>query len=53
MTLYKGTLKDEDLGGDEPQIELARVPLTLKIREETMFGLESLIDLAQVIILHS
>ena len=43
MTLYKGTLEDEDLGNDEPQIELARIPLTLKINEETTYGLESLL----------
>ena len=44
MTLYKGTLEDEDLGDDEPQIEPARIPLTLKITKEATFGLESLID---------
>ena len=44
MTLYKGTLEDEDLGNDEPQINPARIPLTLKIIEETTYGLESLID---------
>lgn len=44
MTLYKGTLEDEDLGDDEPQIEPARIPLTLKITKETTYGLESLID---------
>ena len=42
--MYKGTLEDKDLGDDEPQIELARIPLTLKITNETMFGMESLID---------
>ena len=35
MTLYKGTLEDEDLGDNEPQIELARIPLTLKITNVT------------------
>ena len=44
MTLYKGTLEGQDLGDDEPQIEPARIPLTLKITEEATFGLESLID---------
>ena len=44
MTLYKGTLEDEDLGDEEPQVEIARIPLTLKIMEEATFGLESLID---------
>ena len=42
--MYKGTLEDEDLGDDEPQIEPARIPLTLKITNEAMFGLESLIN---------
>ena len=42
--MYKGTLEDEDLGDDEPQVEPARIPLTLKITKETTFGLESLID---------
>ena len=41
MTLYKGTIEDEDLGDDEPQIEPAIIPLTLKIRNEATFGLES------------
>ena len=44
MTLYKGTLEDEDLGDEEPQVEPARIPLTLKITEGATFGLESLID---------
>ena len=44
MTLYKDTLEDEDLGDDEPQVEPARIPLTLKITEETTFGLKSLVD---------
>ena len=44
MTLYKGTLEDEDLGDDESQIEPVRIPLTLKITNEATFGLESLID---------
>ena len=44
MTLYKGTLESQDLGDDEPQIEPARIPLTLKITKEATFGLESLID---------
>ena len=44
MTLYKGTLEDEALGDDEPQVEPARIPLTLKITNEATFGLESLID---------
>ena len=44
MTLYKGTLEDEDLGDEEPQVEPARIPLTLKITDEATFGLESLID---------
>ena len=44
MTLYKGTLEDEDLGDDELQVELVRIPLTLKIMDEATFGLESLID---------
>ena len=44
MTLYKGTLEDEDLGDDEPQVEPARIPLTLKIIDKTTFGLESLVD---------
>ena len=44
MSLYKGTLEDEDLGDDEPQVEQARIPLTLKITNEATFGLESLID---------
>ena len=39
MTLYKGTLEDEDLGDDEPQVEPARIPLTLKITNETTFGM--------------
>ena len=42
--MYKGTLEDEDLGDDEPQVEQARIPLTLKIMNEATFGLESLID---------
>ena len=45
MILYKGTIEDKDLGDDEPQIEPARISLTLKITDETSFGLESLIDL--------
>ena len=44
MTLYKGTLEDEDIGDDEPQVEPARIPLTLKITDDTTFGLESLVD---------
>ena len=28
MTLYKGTLEDEDIGDDEPQVEPARISLT-------------------------
>ena len=44
MTLYKGTLENEDLGDDEPQVEPARIPLTLKVTDEATFGLESLID---------
>ena len=32
MILYKGTLEDDDLeGNDEPWIEPARIPLTLKV----------------------
>ena len=44
MTLYNGTLEDEGLGDDEPQFEPMRIPLILKIMNETTFGLESLID---------
>ena len=44
MTLYKGTLEDEDLGDEEPHVEPARISLTLKITDEATFGLESLID---------
>ena len=47
LTLYKGTLDDEDLRDDEPQIEPARIPLTLKITNEATFGLESLVDQEQ------
>ena len=43
--MYKGTLEDENLGDDEPQIEPARISLTLKIMDETTFSLKSLIDL--------
>ena len=42
--MYKGTLEHEDIGDDEPQIEPARISLTLKITDEATFGLESLID---------
>ena len=44
MTLYKGTLEDEDVGDDEPQVEPARIPLTLKVIDKATVGLESLID---------
>lgn len=44
MTLYKGTLMDENLGDDEPQVEPARIPLTLKITNDTTFGLDALLD---------
>ena len=37
MTLYKGTLEDENLEDDEPQVEPARIPLTLRITDETTF----------------
>ena len=46
MTLYKGTLEDNNLEGEEPQIELARISLTLKITKKSTFELESLIDLS-------
>ena len=42
--MYKGTLEDEDLGDEEPQVDPTRIPLTLKITNEATFGLESLID---------
>ena len=45
MTLYKGTLENADIGDDEPQVEPARIPLTLKVTDKATFGLESLIDL--------
>ena len=44
MTLYKGTLKDEDLGDGELQVEPTRIPLTLRITNETTFGLNALIN---------
>ena len=44
MNLYKGTLEDKDLRDDEPHIEPARIPLTLKITKKSTFELESLID---------
>ena len=34
MTLYKGTLVDQDLGDDEPQVEPVRIPLTLKAQKK-------------------
>ena len=44
ITLYKGTLEDNDLEEDEPQIEPAGIPFTLKITKESTFELELLID---------
>ena len=44
MTLYKGTLEDEDLGDEEPQVEPARIPLTLRITNETTFELNEFIN---------
>ena len=45
MTLYKGTLEDNESEGEEPQMEPAKIPLTLKITEKSTFELELLIDL--------
>ena len=45
MTLYKGTLIDENLSDDEPQVEHAKIPLNLKIMKDTSFFMEVLIDL--------
>ena len=45
ITLYKGTLMDEGLGDEESQIELARLPLTLNVTNDTIFGLKALLDL--------
>ena len=44
MTLYKGTLMDEGLGDDEPQVESTRIPLTMKIANDTTFGMDALLD---------
>ena len=44
MTLYKGTLIDENEGDDEPQIELAMILLNLKFAKDMSFGIEALID---------
>ena len=45
MTLYKGTLENEDLGDDEPQVEPTSIPLTMKITNDTTVGLDALLDL--------
>ena len=44
MTLYKGTLVEEDLANDELQVEPTRIPLTLKITNDTTFELDALLD---------
>ena len=38
------TLMNEGLRDEEPQVEPARVPLNLKITNDTTFGLEALLD---------
>ena len=38
------TLEDENLGDDEAHVEPTRIPLTLKITNETTFGLNALLD---------
>ena len=44
MTLYKGSMMDENQEDDEPQVELARILLNLQFAKDTSFGMESLID---------